>query len=301
MLLSAQDANKGAALLAEVRAAVGGAARLDAVKSLDVRGEFRRMAGQNTISGELQVRIERPGKFRRDEDLTLPGGGPAVVRTEVLNGTDVWDENSGGPGFGGRILIGPGGGRGGGAPGTGAGRGDGQGRRRAALDPAQLAERQRRARQADLARLLLAWLLTTDAAVTWAGTAESPDGRADVLEIATTPPTRLFVDESSHLPLMLTWQGPGPLFIRGRGPGGARGGPPDGAPADRPAEPDNAPPAAPRPREATLRMTLGEYMEVAGIQLPHFITRAVNGQTIEEWTIERYRINPSFRDSVFTR
>jgi hypothetical protein len=68
---------------------------------------------------------------------------------------------------------------------------------------------------------------------------------------------------------MLTWQGAG-----GRG---GRGAP------------------------ATARMTLGEYKAVSGIRLPHFITRGVNDQTIEEWNVSNYRVNPSFRDDVFTK
>src|SRR5688572_9021726 len=152
--VSAQDAAKGASLLAEARKALGGEDRLQAVKTLDARGEFKRAAGQNTIEGDIQLRIERPDKLRRDEDTSLPGGGPALIRTEVLNGTTVWDDNTGGQGargFGGGGRDG-GFGRGGGGgarPGggdnprgdaaRGVGRGDAaQGREgRPAVDPAQ--------------------------------------------------------------------------------------------------------------------------------------------------------------------
>jgi len=284
----AQDAAKGAALLSEARKALGGAERLLAVKTLDVRGEFKRVAGRNTVEGDLQIRLERPDKLRRDEDTSLPGGGPAIVRTEVLNGTTVWEENTAGQGFrgfggGGRDGGGRdggfgrgGGGQGGGdipAPGRGGPFDAAQGRR-AALDPAQIEEAQRRARQADLTRLMLAWLLATDAPVTWIGTAEAPDGKADVLEImpANQPAIRLFLDVSSHVPLMLTWQGPAAAGRRG---GGA------------------APP--------TLQMTLSDYKAVNGVRFPHLITRGTSDQTVEEWTIESYRVNPSFRSNVFTQ
>lgn len=290
--VAAQDASKGAALLAQARDALGGEDRLRAVKALDVRGEFKRMVGQNTIEGMLQVRLQLPDKLRRDEDLSPPGGGPSIVRTEVLNGAEVWDENSGGGGF---IIrgFGPGAGRGGG---RGSGGGDVQGRGRGALDPAQLAEVQRRGRQADLARLMLAWLLAADGPAIWIGAAESPDGRADVVEItpANVPAIRLFLDESSHVPLMMTWQAPAVrLFTAGRGgrgPDGDAGGPP----------PDR-PPQAQSAQQATFRMTLGEYKTVGGIRLPHLITRGMNGQTIEEWTIDSYRINPSLREDVFKK
>jgi hypothetical protein len=272
--VSAQDGAKGAALLAEARKALGGEDRLLAVKTLDVRGDFKRAAGRNTVEGELQVRIERPDKLRRDEDTSLPGGGPATVRTEVLNGTTVWDENTAGQGFRGFGGGGGGGGRDGGGRDGGFGPFDGAQGRRGALDPAQIEDAQRRARQADLTRLMLVWLLATDAPVTWIGTAEAPDGKADVLEITPVnqPAIRLFLDVSSHVPLMLTWHGPAA--------GGRRGG---GA----------APP--------TLQMTLSDYKAVNGIRFPHLITRGTGDQTAEEWTIDSYRVNPSFRANVFTR
>lgn len=185
--LVAQDASKGAALLAEARRAVGGEEKLRAIKTLDVRGDFKRSAGQTTIEGELQVRLEAPDKLRRDEDLSLPGGGPAVVRTEALNGSTVWEDISGGGGaFVGRFGRGDRGGGGG------------------AL-----------------------------------------------------------------------------LIVAGRGRGGRGGG-------------------APR-EQATLQMTLGNYKTVNGVKLPHLITRGVNDMTIEEWTIDSYRLNPSFKADVFTK
>jgi hypothetical protein len=279
--LTAQDAAKGAALLADARRAIGGAERLAGVKTLDVRGDFKRVARQTTIEGELQVRIERPDKLRRDEDLSPPGGGPAVVRTEVLNGTTVWDENSGGGGS--FVRFGRGGDAGRGARGNAPN-----------IDPAQLEDLQRRARQTELARFLLMWLLAADGPVNWLATAEAPDGKADVLEItpASGPVVRLFLDQTTHVPLMITWQGTPPQMVLA-GRRGGRGG--RGAEAGLPSPPRQA------AQPATLQVTLSDYKTVGGIKLPHLITRGVNDMTIEEWTIDSYRINPSFRSDVFTK
>jgi hypothetical protein len=272
----AQDpAARGAALLADARKAVGGEEKLRAVRTLQARGDFKRMAGQTTIEGELTLLLEMPDKLRREEDLTPPGGGPAIVRTEVLNGAEVWDENTGGGQFGFRR----GGRNGGGAEPAPAGP-DAAGRGRGGrgpIDPEQLRQLQVRARQAELARLSLSLLLSTADAVTWVGTAEAPDGKADVLEItpAEGAATRLFLDTSTHLPLMITWQG----FAAQAGRRGGRGG----------AEP------------ATQRMTLGDYKTVGGIKLPHLMTRGINDMTTEEWTVSNYRINPSFKADTFTR
>ena len=296
--VAAQDASKGAALLADARRALGGEEKLRAIKTLDVRGDFKRAAGQTTVEGELQVRLELPDKLRRDEDLSLPGGGPAIIRTEVLNGSGVWEDISGGGGaFVGRFGRGDRGGGGGGARAGGGGTGGG----RAAIDPAQLEEAQRRARQIELSRFMLAWLLNVDGPASWVATAESPDGKADVVEImpSTGPVTRLFLDQATHMPLMITWQGAAPqLIARGRGGRGAGQRADGAAGGDAGARGDGS---RPQRQQATLQMTLGNYKTVNGVKLPHLMTRGVNDMTIEEWTIDSYRINPSFKADVFTK
>jgi hypothetical protein len=184
-----------------------------------------------------------------------------------------------------------------------------------------------------VARLLLAFLLTTDSPVAWVGTAQSPEGTADVLEVksADGPTTRLFLESMTHMPLMMTWSGgnqrggrggQGGGGFRGRGDGAPQngaapqGGAPQGAPQGGAAEPA-APPAAPQggaavdPAQgrrgraggapATLEMHLSDYKVVNGVKLPHLITRGTNGQTAEEWTIKSYKINPNFKGNTFSK
>lgn len=293
---TAQDGGKGPTLLAEARKALGGDERLGAVRTVQVKGDFKRMAGQSTIEGELQLQLALPDKMRRDEDLSLPGGGPAIVRTEVLNGTEFWEESSGD-----QFFLRRGGPDGGGGARRGATAGmPGPGRGgRGPIDSEQIRQFQLRQRQADLARLTLALLMRTNDVVTWVGIAQSPDGTADVLEVkpAEGSATRIFLDRETHLPLMLTWQGFAPQTVarRGRGADAAASGEP--------------PPAPPRPpldsardrQQTTLRMTLGEYKAVNGIQLPHVITRGVNDQTTEEWSISSYRLNPAIKAETFIK
>jgi hypothetical protein len=293
----AQDASKGAALLADARRALGGEDKLRAIRALDVRGDFKRAAGQTTVSGELQIRLELPGKLRRDEDLSLPGGGPAVIRTEVLDGSTVWEGVSGGGGvFIGRFGRGDRAGGGRGAAGADPQRGLAQ------IDPARLEEAQRRARQTELSRFMLAWLLTVNGDAAWVATAESPDGKADVIEITTAnaPAMRIFLDQNTRMPLMITWQGAAPqLIVRGRRGAAAAGQEAAGGQRSDAGQSGSGPAA--RREQATLQMTLGDYKAVNGLKLPHLITRAVNDMTIEEWTIDSYRINPSFKADVFTK
>lgn len=100
----AQDAAKGALLLAEARKAIGGEDKLAAMKRLQVSGTFLRSTGPDqVIDGDFDVFIELPDKYRKDEITGFAGAN--VERSEALNGTDVWDESSGGltagRGFGG--------------------------------------------------------------------------------------------------------------------------------------------------------------------------------------------------------
>lgn len=48
-------------------------------------------------------------------------------------------------------------------------------------------------------------------------------------------------------------------------------------------------------------MTFSDHRAVSGIRLPFLITQGSNGQTTEQWTITRYRVNPSFEPDTFTR
>ena len=272
------QADRALTVLTEARKALGGEEKLNAVKTLQATGDFRRSMGEMQMDGDLEILLETPDKLRRNEEIEMPGGA-TMARTEVLNGNEVWDDGGqrGGMGMGHGMAIvmrGPGG----------------------DADPERMKEMQRRMRRTDLARYTLAWLLTTNATVTHVGIAEAPDGKADVLEItpAEGPAMKLFIDQQTNLPLMITWQAPQPRrLVRRMGTGATRE---DVERAARDAANENTPPPM-----ATFEMRLADYKNVDGIQLPHEITRAVNGQTNEEWTIKSYKVNPTFKANTFTK
>ena len=306
------DEAKAGSVLADARKALGGDDKLSAVKRLQVHGTTRRANGNFNLEGDTELSFELPDKFRRNESLTL-GGGSGIDRTEILNGNEFSTQISGGD-FGGR-----GRGRFGGAFGGAAGAGGGADGRGAPSPEAQerLREFQRRNLQSEVSRLLIAFLLTSEAPFRWIGTAQAPEGSADVLEVNTPDgtATRVFIDTATHMPLMLTWTGPAGRFggrgqgRRGQAPSEQTGAPAEGrASADQPADNGGADPAqgrrgrgAQQGPPVTLEMHLSEYKAVGGIKLPHFITRGASGETNEEWAIRSYRINPNLKANTFTK
>jgi hypothetical protein len=304
---------KAAAVVAEARKALGGADKLSAVKRLQVNGTTRRANGNFNLEGDTEIFFELPDKFRRNESLTLGGGGSGIERTEILNGGEISTEVSGDFGGRGRGRFG------GGFPGAGGGAAGGADGRGAPSPEVQerLRDFQRLNLQSEVSRLLIALLLTSDTPFRWIGTAQAPEGSADVLEVKTPDgvATRVFIDTITHMPLMLTWTGPAARGFGGRGQGrraqgaGDQAGPP---PEGRAA--GDQPPAAgsadqPQGRRgrgaqgppATLEMHLSEYKAVNGIQLPHLITRGASGETNEEWMIKSYKINPNLKANTFTK
>jgi hypothetical protein len=300
---------KANAVLIEARKALGGEDKLAAVDGLQVKATTRRANGNFNLEGDSEIFFELPDKFRRNESLTLGGGGSGLERTEILNGSEFSSEVSGDFGGRGRGRFG------GGLPGAGGGA-DGRG---AASPEAQerLREFQRRNLQSEVSRLLIALLLRSDAPFRWIGTAQAPEGSADVLEVKTPDgvATRVFIDTATRMPLMMSWTGPAGRGFGGRGGRRGQASPDQGAASpegraspDQPAPPagGGAEPAQGRARgaqgaPATLEMHLAEYKTVNGIRLPHLITRGASGETNEEWVIRDYKINPSFKSNTFTK
>ena len=76
-----------------------------------------------------------------------------------------------------------------------------------------------RSSQTEASRLMLGWFAMAHPAInaeyTYAGEAESPDGKAYVIDVKNADgfAARLFIDEQTHLPLMVTYQGPQPRMM----------------------------------------------------------------------------------------
>jgi hypothetical protein len=284
---AAATEDKAVEVIVAARSAMGGQ-KLEAVKAISATGEYRRMMGDREINGETTIEILAPDKIKRTEEIGIPGG-PTMSRTVALDGAEYWEDSTNrGGGF---MRFGGPGGAGPGGPG-------GQGPSEA--DRARFRQMAQRRLQGELQRYLLVWLMRTDAPMTYGGQAEAEDGKADVVDVKpeSGTPMRVFFDQNTHLPLMLTYEGPQPrmMFRQGR-PGaapGANAGPPPDPEAMRRmmAEP---------PRMVTFEVRFSEFKNVNGVKLPHVISQSVDGKPTEEWTVSEFKVNPNLKPESFAK
>jgi hypothetical protein len=322
----AQQDPKAETVLADVRKALGGEQKITAMKTLSLRADYRREMsaggpgggmmivmrgagpgahdGGGQITGKIEIDVELPDKYLRSD---IGGQAFGMTRTDGYEGTRTFQDvipNS--PGMQVRVDN-------------------------PASDP-NMAKLVLTRRQHDLARLFLGLTGKTqpgfEATYTYGGQAESPDGKADLIDV-TGPDgfkARLFVDAETHLPLMLTYMDAAPRVMtrtmtRGGGPGadGGRGNvaiaPPPGAQAagsQRAAALEGLTPEqreeiekqiaaaqAEPPKMVEYRLFFADYRKVDGVSLPHQISRASGGKTTEEWTVTGYQVNPSFKADRF--
>lgn len=283
-------------VLAAARAALGGEAKLAAVKSFSATGRTRQVRGENLVPIEFEIFVQFPDKYLRKDEIPAQESGPTAS------------------GFSGDELL--------------------QDPLPAAPMPDPARKARVATLKQDFARLVLGMFAGSYPAYpltfTYVGQAEAPQGKADVLD-AKGPDNltlRYFINSDTHLPIMVSWQppagrgaGPGGMPQRGAMPPGARtpqgppgapaappagtppAGPPPSAPGPpRPAAPPEAPPAgrgmppgaapgaatAPRPE---FRLYFADYRDVDGLQLPFRLRRATGPDTTEETTFDRYRLN----------
>jgi hypothetical protein len=306
----AQD--RVATILKDTRKALGGEDKVAGLKTLTAEGPFRRSMGGRDMEGTLVVTLGRPDKMHRLEEMQMGGmvGGPVIERTMAVSGTTSWEDtqNRGGMGGGMRIVMQQ-------APGPGGGQ----------MTEAQVNEARTRRMRVQMYRLTAA--LLADAGTEWvdAGVAESPEGKADILETKeeTGRTLRLFIDQATKLPLMVQYQDPKPMVMvqGGRGPGGpgprgpgAPAAPPAHGASGAPGEPGGAAPMSPEdiqkrmeeirrnpPPLGTYAMHLSDFKKVDGIMLPHKIETSLDGEPNEEWTVEKFKVNASVKTDLWEK
>jgi hypothetical protein len=274
--VEAQDASgKVQQLLAQARAAIGGK-KLASLGSLTATASYRRLLGDREMSGEIQFDLILPDKMMRTETMS-PMPGAEITRIEAANGESAWsDQRSSGMG-GGMIVF-----------------------KRAGGDSPQDREMQANAIRTELTRITLGWLLSSPSSVplefSYAGVAEAPDGKADVLEVKGPNgfSARLFLDQVSHKPLLLTYTGKKPRVITR-----TTAGPHGKEEMEKAIKADEA--EIGRQPDVEFQIRFSDHREVDGISLPHHLTRAVDGEVNEEWEISKFKVNPPLKPEKFEK
>jgi hypothetical protein len=264
-----------AAVVAAAREALGGEKKLAAVKTVVATGRTRQVRGDNLVPIEFEIAIELPDKYVRKDEIPAQESGPTSS------------------GFSGDTLLqfpvpAPPPARAGGPPPPTADQLAAAGRLRLA------------ALRQDFARLMLGMFAGSSSAYpltfTYVGKAEAPQGKADVLDVKGPAgpgalAARLFINDTTHLPIMITWSAPAPP-MRAAPPPSREGGPP----ATAGPGPGGA---ASQPQPPESRLYFGEYKEVGGMQLPFRLRRAVGPDTVEETTLDGYKINAKIDPKKF--
>lgn len=334
----AQSDAKATAVLTAMRKELGGEQKIAAMKGLSLRADYRReMAaggagmtmmvmrggGGGTASseggaqavGKMEIDIALPDKYLRSD---VGASGLSMTRTDGFEGARAFQEAvPNAPGMTIRMEN-------------------------PATNPTVAKDLLRRS-QRDLARLMLGLVGSTQpefpVTFTHAGVAESPDGKADMIDVAGPDgfKCRLFVDTGTHLPLMVTYMDAEPRMIMRTvgGPGAGRGAAPPAGEGTRVQTPPPPPahggatsgtavsaPASDRlaglppeeraalekqmrdleatpPKMIEYRIYFADHRKVDGVSLPHLISRGTGPKTTEEWTVTSYKVNPAFKADRF--
>ncbi len=318
VLGQADDVGK---VLADMKAALGGADKIAAVKSMTALGRTLRTNPTGTTSeSEFELAMELPDKYMMRSVLASMGN-MSVYRNAGFNGDGLINLIDQPPSLGGgsgQIMVRAVSAGGGGASG-------------AAPTPEQQAASNRAllmTNKKEFARLALGLLGSSydvfPLEFAYAGEAEAADGKAYVIDVkgADEFAGRLFVDTKTNLPLMFSWMALEPLVLtqnsRGGGPGapqtvqmgggasfvaGGQSGGRQMTEEERKkmmADMEEARRQAEANRKMVeYRVYYSNYKTVNGVKLPHTLQRSVAGKPVEETTFESFRINPKIDAKKF--
>lgn len=301
---SAQDA-KAAEILGKTRQAIGGK-KLDALKTLSLEATMQRHVSNMQLSSEIEMFFEMPDKYLRSETSGRSMGAPMTTgfngeKAIIPAGTSM---SAGGATM--TFRMGPGGM----APPDEAPK----------LTPeqrAQLNEAQLRSQRTEVSRFMLGWLGSAHpslkAQYTYAGEAESADGKAHVIDVKDSDgfAARLFVDQNNFLPLMVTYKGRAPRMITSGGPmttlrqsgaapaGGSQAPLTEEERKKLQQDTEKVQQSLQQQPEVEFSLFFDDWREIDGIHFPHVMRRAVAGATNEEWTINKVKINPKIDTKKF--
>jgi len=314
----AQEAGKAAGILAAARKAIGGG-KLDSLKTFTAQCQAQRNVGGMQLDSDVEVYLELPDKYARVENMN---GGPGMMisggGTTGFNGPQLL-QKIGAAAPGGGMVIRMGGG--GPLPSSPAEK----------PTPEQLEQMKAvalRSAKTEVSRLMLGWFAGAHPAAqvdyTYLGDAESVEGKAYVIDVKNADgfAARLFIDQQSNLPLMVTYKAAKPRVMTQTmsAPAGGHGAStpasavasalasasasaPASASASAPASapaPASASASAPAPPEmADYTMYFEDWRDAGGVKFPFKMRRATEGNTVEEWSITKVTLNPKIDAKKF--
>lgn len=298
------DVERALELLNQARAAIGGESTIGSVQNLSMNGRSSRKVqlpdqAEKQLTGEFEMSMILPDKLIRIEKLTM--------RTpNVKDGAeDVEDKD-------GKIK-------------------DVRVKVVRDVEDAQGRNAARHHDQSEIAHYMIGLLLTPPpsfaASYNYAGEGDVEGARADIIEAvgANGFTMKLYLDKSSHLPLMMSYKGSLPRIPIGRdikGEGtwvaeegkdvvivrhkkeGEAGQESPSIMFERKLD-DGELPAGGRkivvganmPENAEVQVRFSNFRSVGGLLLPYTLTHLINGAVDAVWNVENYEINsPSIND-----
>ena len=304
------DVNK---VLASMREALGGDQKLAAVTSLTVSGRTTRVVNDTSSPPtDVEIAMMLPDKYVR-KDVVAVLGTNTLSRTTGFNGKQLIEVMDLPPGLNsGNTFV-----RSAGSTGFGM---------------AQTPEQQEVARQntlranrEDFARLTLGLFGASfdgfPLKFASVGVAEAADGKADVIEITGDGDfaARLYVDQKTHLPLMLSWMAREPLRMTSSGGTGTNAGDGrvtagGGGTVVQGFQSGNAQDREQLLRDLDARMKAADaqrrmveyrvyysgYKDVGGgVKMPARIQRAIDGKPSDELLLDKVKLNPKIDPRTF--
>ncbi len=300
----AQDA-KAAEVLAKTRKALGDK-KVEGLKTLSAQAQMDRNVGNVQASSEVELFVEMPDKFVRAEASRGMGG---MTMSTGFNG-----EKAILPG-GGNMSMGPGG-----SMVFRMGPGGTMQQDTSKPTPEQLAQinaASLKTSRAEVSRMMLGWFgaahPSLQATYTYAGEAESPDGKAHVIDVKSADgfEARLFIDQNNFLPLMVTYKGRQPRMVTNGMPmtRTMTAGATAGGQTKELTDEERKKLAADAEKMLTQQIAdqplsdfslfFDDWQQVDGLTFPHKMRRAVAGETTEEWTFTKVKVNPKIDPAKF--
>ena len=276
-------------VLAQARDALGNKAALTGITSLSVGATVRRvmqMAGNMEISSDVQIEFLLPDKYRRTEAVSIG----AISRTVIvaLSGDQILYDDGGAA-----AAMG--------------------------VDPAAPGPRHDetvKSLKQDNFRMLTIWLLAPPSNVpctfAYAGVAEAPDGKADVVDVKGTEGLnlRLFFDTNSHRLLMATYQTEvvdpeqmkaltqKTMEVAKQGAQNAKQDPQYAQKLVQGMRDEIA--KLPR-KTTTVQMHFSDHRAIGGVTLPGKVIVETEGQGREDWTISSFKLNTPLKPERFQK